>query len=268
MTILIQSRPSSGARAVVQAINDKGVRALRRRAGATTRIRSSSFLVNWGVSSIPVGDERLEPRLNHQNSVASAVNKLFTFHLLKEAGVSIPPYAASTRYSTNTTDSIWLARHRVTGHGGEGITVVRPGEEFPDAPLYVQYIPKLVEFRVHVFQQPDESRILLRQKLRSSTAEQDRDQRLIRNHANGWVFGLPREPDEVQDSVAYEAIKAVKALGLDFGAVDVIIGRDDGKAYVLEVNTAPGADAAPVIEWYADSIIEKYHVWRNQWQSQ
>jgi D-alanine-D-alanine ligase-like ATP-grasp enzyme len=33
-------------------------------------------------------------------------------------------------------------------------------------------------------------------------------------------------------------VNAVVALGLDFGAVDLLIG-DDGQTYVLEVNTAP-----------------------------
>ena len=265
MTILVQSRPSNGATALVRRLRSRGVRALRRGANATSRLRSSSFLVNWGCSNIPVGDIGLEPNLNHQNSVACAVNKRYTFHLLKEKGVSHPAYAVDGGFEegeTNNTDSIWLARHTLTGSGGEGITVVRSGDVLPEAPLYVQYIPKLLEFRVHVFRQLNAYDTLVRQKLRQSTAEQTRDQRLIRNHDNGWVFGNVRDEDGADKAKAV-AVKAVEALGLDFGAVDVIIGRDDGVAYVLEINTAPGLTSDAALDFYTDNIIAAYNYWRN-----
>jgi D-alanine-D-alanine ligase-like ATP-grasp enzyme len=37
------------------------------------------------------------------------------------------------------------------------------------------------------------------------------------------------------------SISAVNTLGLDFGAVDLIVAKD-GRVYVLEVNTAPGIE--------------------------
>ena len=42
-----------------------------------------------------------------------------------------------------------VVRHRLQGSGGEGIELVKTGE-LPDAPLYVRYIPKHDEYRVHV----------------------------------------------------------------------------------------------------------------------
>ena len=262
MTILVQSRPSNGASTLVGTLVGTGVSAMRRRADSARRLRRRSFLVNWGVTNIPVDDERLEPHLNHQNSVATAVDKAWCFHALKETGVSIPYYI--TRHPStveNDMECVWLARHLVKGSGGDGITVVRPGDDWPAAPLYVKYIPKLVEFRVHVFKQASGFSFLNRQKLRESNAEQDRDQRLIRNRDNGWVFGLVRDEDGAAKAQA-EAEKAVAALGLDFGAVDVIIGRDDGVAYVLEVNTAPGMEAQPVIDFYASNVLKRYNNWR------
>lgn len=261
MTILIQSRPSNGAAFLRHVINEAGVRCLRRSHDATSRVRASSFLVNWGCSN-STGRENLNP----YGSVCSAVNKLDAFQIMDDAAVSVPAF--SPRYGpdvleeTNSTNSIWLARHSLTGSGGEGITVVRRGDVWPVAPLYVKYIPKLVEFRVHVFNDGESFRILNRQKLRESEVEQSRDERLIRNRENGWVFGLVRDMDgatKAQD----EAIKAVAALGLDFGAVDVIVGRDDGKAYVLEVNTAPGLEADETLKFYRDAIINRYNLWRN-----
>jgi len=37
-----------------------------------------------------------------------------------------------------------------------------------------------------------------------------------------------------------EGLASVMALGLDFGAVDIVYNENDNKAYVLEINTAPG----------------------------
>src|SRR5690606_38651979 len=108
----------------------------------------------------------------------------------------------------------------------------------------------------------DEAKFLVRQKLRKSDAEQTRDQRLIRNHDNGWVFGLVRDEDGAAKAIE-EAAKAVQVLGLDFGAVDVIIGRDDGLPYVLELNTAPGLEAVEVVNFYRDNVISAYNAWRN-----
>lgn len=57
-------------------------------------------------------------------------------------------------------------------------------------------------------------------------------------------------------SVLQEAIKAVNALGLDMGGVDVMLDRN-GVAYVLEVNTAPTLNSSPrVAEMWA-----KYWEW-------
>jgi glutathione synthase/RimK-type ligase-like ATP-grasp enzyme len=63
-----------------------------------------------------------------------------------------------------------------------------------------------------------------------------KDKPWIRNYATGYRFRKPRlrlNQDRLDMSVA-----AVKSLGLDFGAVDLLVA-DDGSCAVLEVNTAP-----------------------------
>lgn len=59
---------------------------------------------------------------------------------------------------------------------------------------------------------------------------------LGRNVSQGFAFVSVQS----RGPVPYNALLAVQALGLDFGAVDLIVGKDGG-VYVLEVNTAPGA---------------------------
>lgn len=58
-----------------------------------------------------------------------------------------------------------------------------------------------------------------------------------RNHDNGTVFNYTDISNRDRSSLRKAARMAVSALNLDFGAVDILL--KDGKAYVLEVNTAP-----------------------------
>jgi len=51
----------------------------------------------------------------------------------------------------------------------------------------------------------------------------------------------------------YAAVSAVEALGLTFGAVDLIVG-DDGHTYILEVNTAPACSPRTARE-YVNAVV-------------
>lgn len=148
------------------------------------------------------------------------------------------------------SSGIILARTSITGSSGSGIIVVRPTAPIPDAPLYVEYIPKLVEYRVHVV---NGKVIFVQQKKRDSEAEQDKDQKLIRSYNNGWVF-CPLELDEVSEEVKDAAVHAVNGLGLHFGACDIVIHRDTAKPYILECNTAPGIVSPTLLAAYQEAF--------------
>ena len=62
----------------------------------------------------------------------------------------------------------------------------------------------------------------------------------MRSHAKGWVFC--REGVNPPQVVLDQALLAVKALGLDFSAVDVIYNESENKAYILECNSAMGIE--------------------------
>jgi hypothetical protein len=120
--------------------------------------------------------------------------------------------------------------------------------------LYVKYIPKLREFRAHV---AFGHVIFLQEKKRKTENEQTDDQKLIRNHDNGWVFCINdiQLTDAERTSINAEAVKATTALGLDFGAVDLILGKKDNLPYILEVNTAPGLESPGLIEAYKNAFL-------------
>lgn len=206
------------------------------------------LMVNWGQSNpqVPAAGRVLNPG----KAVELASNKLSAFRALKEGGVRVPAF------STNPDDiprdkGIMVARTLLRASEGRGIVVVRPSDNVPSAPLYVQYIRKDSEYRVHVL--GGEAKVV-QQKRRRSGVDMTADQLLIRNYDNGWVFAIENvqfPSAAIEADVKQQAVNACAALGLDFGAVDVIVSKK-GVVYVLEVNTAPGIESPSVLAAYVD----------------
>ena len=105
------------------------------------------------------------------------------------------------------------------------------------------------EYRVHVFKGEVIDYAKKMQRLPDGTVTAA-DHVHIKNSDNGFEFIRDVSPRE---GVCKRAIEAVNALGLDFGAVDVIRHKD--KSYVLEVGTAAGLSPKGV-QAYAQKIIE------------
>lgn len=230
-----------------------GAQTINRELGNVSRLsrispvpRQYRCLINWG-NTDPVVAARAPFRvLNQPSAVALAVDKLVSLRALQQAGVRVPEF--TTTLADDRGRDVWLARTNLRGSGGDGIVVVRRGEPVPAAPLYVKYVPKLEEYRVHVV---DGHIVFIQQKRRVRDNEQTDDEKLIRNHANGWVFCPVTDGRACGQDLA---INAVAALGLDFGAVDLIIGRDDRLAYILEVNTAPGIESPTLAAAYKEEF--------------
>lgn len=131
-----------------------------------------------------------------------------------------------------------VERHILNGNSGAGIRLVEPGvgDDISHCPLYVKYVPKKQEYRVHVC---GGQAVDIQRKARRKDVEDDAINWKIRNHDNGFIFAR-NEDGFVPPDVIEQAVKAVNILGLAFGAVDVIFNDKEQQAYVLEVNTAPG----------------------------
>jgi biotin carboxylase len=242
-----------------------GAQTLNRELGNVSRLsrinpvpRQYRTLINWG-NTEPVA-ERVGLRvLNKPAAIARAVNKITCLQTLQAAGVRVPEFST---VAPERDRAIWLARTNVRGSGGDGIIVVRRDDALPAAPLYVKYIKKTEEYRVHVIKHGTTETYFIQQKKRKVTdveVEQTKDQKLIRNHDNGWVFCplLITEDNpqrELRGPLMATALQAVNALGLDFAAVDLIIGRDDDLPYILELNTAPGIESPTLTEAYREAF--------------
>ena len=224
--------------------------------GSRWKGKAGDVVINWGTSCM--GHPAFEGAarvLNHPNNVAKAANKLLAFKTFTDANVACPAYTTShveACHMLNNGSTI-VVREKLNGHSGEGIAIITPeahlsGEmRVPEAPLYTNYIKKVDEYRAHVF---GDNVFFVQRKARKKDVPDDEVNWQVRNHANGFIFA--HEGVDIPDDVKKLAVEAVKALGLDFGAVDLIKTKM-GKWYVLEVNTACGL-SGETIQKYAEQF--------------
>lgn len=209
--------------------------------GSSYKGNHNKIILNWGSSML--SDEALKSQIiNKPDAVAIAANKLRFFNHVKDQ-VSIPEYTTDQEVAQKWLDEgkTVFGRTTLTGHSGQGIIEFQPNTEIDQywkdskIQLFVKYIPKKEEYRVHVM---GDEVIDIQRKAVKFDVNKNHVNFKIRTHAGGFVF--VRNEVAPHQKVLDESIKAVAACGLDFGAVDVIWNDYYEKAYVLEVNTAPG----------------------------
>ena len=249
-----------GSRSVKELVDSlSGYKTRRVKSDGKYKPFRSHFIINWGNGSVPLWYKRFislgmsvsKSFLNHPDKTKIASNKLAAFRKMKKGGVSVPDFTTDRKEATDwLKDSVIVVRKLLSGHSGAGIEIVEPKGEIPNAPLYVRYVKKKAEYRIHVFK----GKVIDAQhKRRKSGLEKEEIDTKVRNHDNGWVFCKEdiNPPKEVLD----ESLKAMEALQLDFGAVDVIYNDYESKSYVLEVNCAPGLEGSTVTS-YKDAILK------------
>lgn len=248
---------SKSAAALCNNIKAQGAPCLKVYEDGNYRPRETDLIINWGNPRDPFWGY-FETFLNLPESVYCASNKRTTALAFEAAGIAQPAFTSDSAEAMMWVSSgrRVLGRKLLNSSGGKGIvefsladTPALLPEDFENIPLFVKYIPKVAEYRVHVFNGAviDVQR---KRKSREALANEEVNPR-IRNHDNGWVF--TRENCTINDTIVGRAIGAVSALGLDFGAVDIIVSRN-GTVYVLEVNTAPGLEGTTVTN-YTNAIV-------------
>lgn len=242
---------SHSARALAGELSTKRIRANGR-----YKFFPNHLIINWGNSGFPswASQAAYNRMLNKPQNVKNASEKIKTFQLLSAAGMAaqLPEWTTSME-----TAKGWLA-HPVYGQGknavvcrtltransGRGIVLASSIAELVSAPLYTRYKPKEDEYRVHVTARFGV--IDVQEKRKKTGAEKDETKKYIRSHDNDWVFC--REDVQCPESVKEAAEKALNALGLDFGAVDIGYHPKYGIA-IYEVNTAPGLEGQTLVNY-------------------
>lgn len=230
MKIIPYKMASGSAKALSEALNAKRVR----QEGPQINLRDD-FLINWGCSRITrdIHNVRL---LNKPEAVAMSVNKLSAFIAMEEGDVDVPEFTTDPAEAQHwfTRERKVVCRTKLSSYGGDGIVIANNEPELVEAPLYVRYIPKEQEYRVHVFRG---NVFFAQRKARKLDVPDGEVNWQVRNLAGGFIYA--NQNIEVAETIQENCKRAITALGLDFGAVDVVVTAS-GKCFVLEVNCAPG----------------------------
>jgi glutathione synthase/RimK-type ligase-like ATP-grasp enzyme len=195
--------------------------------------------LRWGISY-----KGKKPALNaHVNEF----DKLEALNKFYKAGVPAPTVVslqeAKNAHCGNgmelpelSAERPWLAR-KIKHSKGKDIAVCKTYADVQEVlrnqthEFFSVFIPTDAEYRVWVFK----NKVLaVYEKVYKGVGEY---QGYMRNRRFGFSF---QKKDDERENATLKgpSIAAVKALGMDWGAIDVIKGKD-GKYYILEVNSMP-----------------------------
>lgn len=217
----------------------------------TYQPRWTDYRINWGCSSdwdfVTQEDIWMYKEANRY-----CVDKLKFFQeVSKNPNINIPEWTTDAEIAKTWKDTV-VCRSILTGHSGSGIILYdnNAGDtEIPKVPLYVKYKKKRHEYRVHVFN----GEVIDVTQKRKRKGFENPDTK-VRNHKNGWVYCREniQEPHDLRE----QALLAVEAIGLHFGAVDIIWNEKENKSYVLEINSAPGL-VETTLNKYVESFVKE-----------
>lgn len=242
---------SKSAKVLAEALGCKRVR----RDSDKFSNRYNHVIINWGSAAYPRWWKDWMRIINTPGAVNTASNKLLAFKKMKDK-VRIPEFTTDWQEANKWADggSTIVERMYLRAHSGKGIRIIPPDLEAGhhgfnrEAPLFVKYMKKADEYRVHVFKG---KMIDVQQKRKRHEVDNEDVDYKVRNLAGGWVFC--REGVEAPADVVAQAKAAVEALELDFGAVDVGYNKAKGEAHVYEVNTSPGLEGT-TLDSYVNAI--------------
>lgn len=212
-------------------------------------------VLNWGSSTLP--PEVLKCQIINKPELVKTCSDKREFFRACDAATTVP-------FTTDVNEAIaWLAKNEtvvartiLNGHSAAGLVITKPDRagDLPRAPLYTMYVKKKDEYRVHVAngQVVDVQRKSLKKDFIEEAQREGREiNHMVRNLENGYIY--QRENVNAPEDVKAKALASMESIGLDFGAVDVIYNGHNSRAYVLEINTAPGLTGT-TLENYAAAL--------------
>lgn len=218
----------------------------------TTPVEHANLSIRWGCT--PRVDTEIE--INSREAVKLASDKGRCRDFLSEKGIPIPQAVDLTNLSDDDFPLVVRPSFHQKGRGflffnnlfefreriGEVLNLNRPYAS--------RFFPKSKEYRVHV----GHGKVLLvQEKVRDFSGQIA----LNWNRENGYAFGVVPWKD-YRSSIVRIAVDTIEAVGLDFGAVDILADPTNSglpNAVVCEVNTAPK------LEGYTAERYAEYFDW-------
>ena len=203
-------------------------------------IRTDSKFINFGVSKL---EYNFKDILNKPEAVARAVNKKNTLFFLMFNHIPHIDWETDIKKAM-----VWLdqgfkvyCRRKLCGTQGAGIVIASTIDELVPCRLYTKGEQIKREYRIHVFNNKVIDFVAKAKKKGCKVSESGEPNPLIQNHKNGWVFvrNSVKIADKRRLLLQNLAIRSINALGLDFGAVDILLNVNN-QLKVIEINTAPG----------------------------
>lgn len=145
-----------------------------------------------------------------------------------------------------------LCRVLLQGQEGHGIIIADKIKELVDAPVYVEYKEKTIEYRVNLYKGGYVNHREKRRKLGFEEPEEGDDR--IRNIANGYVYCLPR--GNLPGGIILTAIRAAWVTDSDIVGVDIAYNRHTDEHFIIEVNSAPSLEGTTV-DGYVNEILRE-----------
>lgn len=182
--------------------------------------------INWGYTKAPDG-------MNSGRAIKLASNKRKALYTLEGARVPVPSLY-TPREAINIVHQTALVGRTSYHQKGSGFWYCESRDEVIDAVSngathFMEFIAEAREFRVHIV---DGNSIKISEKhkhFEPETGDFEEER---------WTY-----PRKFKRKISLRRIakEAVEALGLDFGAVDILYKKIDGEPafFVLEVNTCP-----------------------------
>lgn len=187
-------------------------------------------VVRWGNRMSP-GSDAFMRVLNPAAAIERASHKLMSLEILREEGVPVPDFDTDPEALVERAGYPILGRN-IQHARATDVVLCLQRRDFRRRPrdYYVAYIPTNREYRLHVA-----GGKVIRVQGKYLDVREDYLP-WVRNYGTGHRFRAPSR--RLHNARLDSAVGAVEALGLDFGAVDLIVA-DSGAHYVLEVNTSP-----------------------------
>ncbi len=177
--------------------------------------------------------------INPAKSIERAVDKYYTSTLLEDAGISTPRTVVTERFREAMEAFQELGGDVVVkplfGSLGEGMTRISDEEiayrifralERVDSVFYIQ------EFIPHGGM--DLRAFVIGDEVVAS----------MRRRSEGWKTNISAggraEAYDLEEELVEVSLKAARAIGLEYTGVDLLRSEEDGRAYVVELNSTPG----------------------------